>query len=78
MNPTDSEQAGPVFPECTAEHVFSQITSQVATPDVRTLWARMQEEMNRQGVGAAATYLGGEFMRLKEELAQELTAVDIK
>jgi hypothetical protein len=73
MNPTNAECPEPIFSQCTAEHVFAEITSQVATSDVRGLWTRIQEEIKRQGVGASATYLGGEFVRFKEEFARELT-----
>ena len=75
MNTTPAAQADPVFAECSSEHVFSQITTQVTTPELRTLWARMQEEMSQQGVEAAKSYLGGEFTRLKAELEQELAMI---
>ena len=78
MDATDGALADPVFKECSSEHVFSQVTSQVVTPELRTLWARMQEEMSRKGVDAAASYLGGEFTRLKTELRQELALVDLE
>jgi len=37
------------------------------------IMGRMQEEIKRQGVGAAATYLNGEFTRLKQEFTRELS-----
>ena len=75
MNTTDAAQANPVFVECSSDYVFSQITTHITTPELRTLWARMQEEMSRQGVEMAKSYLGGEFTRLKAELEQELALI---
>jgi len=73
MTTRDTEPTEPVFAECTTEHVFAEISSQVTTPDVRTLWARVQKEIERHGVGASATYIRGEFTRLSEEFTRELT-----
>jgi len=66
----------PPFTDCTADHVFAELSAALSTSDVRTLWTRLQEEIKRQGVGASATYLGGEFARLKQEFIQELATKD--
>lgn len=74
---TKSSQAEPsesVFVNCSAEHVFSEISKKITKSEVQTLWMRLQDEIQRQGVGASKTYLGGEFTRLKEELTRELSA----
>jgi hypothetical protein len=71
MNATSEE--GPVFPNCTSEHVFSEMAGEIRTPEARALWSRLHEEVKRQGVGAAETYLSVEFTRLKEEFAKELS-----
>ena len=72
MNSNSQSEATPAFAECTADHVFSEINSQVGSPEARSLWGRMQAEIKRQGVGAAETYLAGEFTRLKQEFKREL------
>jgi hypothetical protein len=77
MDESNVASAHPVFRECSSEHVFAKITSQVSTPELRALWARMQEEIRRQGVEAAGSHLGGDFTRLKAELGKELAAVEL-
>jgi hypothetical protein len=50
----------PVFADCSAESVFSEISSKITTSEGRALWVRLQDEIRRQGVGASSTYLGGD------------------
>ena len=62
------------FEDCSAERVFSEISAQIETPQVRTLWLRLETELKRQGVGGATTYLNAEFTHMKENLNRELSA----
>lgn len=62
----------PPFQGCDAETVFREVASKVRSPEERTLWNRMLEEIKRNGVDGAVSYLEGEFTRVKEELSQEL------
>jgi hypothetical protein len=78
MEAADTARTDHVFQDCSSEHVFSLITSQVTTPELRTLWARMREEMSRQGVDAATSYLGDEFTRLRTELGEELAVIELE
>ena len=63
------------FEHCNVEQVFAEVGKQVQSSEVRTLWGCMQEEMERRGVGAAVTYLEGEFTRLNEELTREIQRI---
>jgi hypothetical protein len=75
MSSNSQPEPTPAFPDCTAEHVFNEINSQVGSAEARALWGRMQAEIKRQGTGAATTYLAGEFTRLKQEFKRELETV---
>ena len=77
MDQTNTKSLGRMFADCSAEHVFIEISTKITTSELRALWVRLQEEIRRQGVGASATYLGGEFTRLKEELTRELSSAAI-
>jgi hypothetical protein len=71
---TNAAEPKAPFEDCTADHVFAEISAKLSTSELRGLWARLQDEIKRQGVGASATYLGGEFTRLKQEFARELSS----
>lgn len=75
-----STQHGPndleVFKGCDAETVFEGVRSAVNTPESRTLWNRMHEELRRNGVDGAISYLEGEFTRIAESLRRELTRIE--
>lgn len=62
----------PVFGDCDAEHVFREVTKKAKSQEVRALWKRLQSEIKRQGVGAAVTYVEGEFDRLRQDFISEL------
>ncbi len=62
----------PAFAECDSEHVFQEVSKEAATQQVQALWKRLQAEVKRQGVGAAITYVDGEFDRLRNEFTSEL------
>jgi hypothetical protein len=74
MNKANSDTP---FQSCSAERVFWEISAQTDTPEIRALWTRLQDEIQRQGVSAARTYLDAEFTTLKEELDRELAAAKI-
>lgn len=65
-------QDSPIFDHCDAEHVFGEVEKRVDSPQLRTLWHRLHSELRRTNVGAALTYLDGEFARLTQEFAREL------
>jgi hypothetical protein len=69
---TNNQEPKLPFQDCTAEQVFAEITASLAAPGQRALWTRLQDEIKRQGTSASATYLGGEFTRLKHEFIQAL------
>jgi hypothetical protein len=71
--PSSGSTPEPRFANCNAEDVFRETSAKIGTPELRTLWMRLQDEIRRQGVGASVTYLGGEFTRLKEDLRRELS-----
>ena len=78
MDQTNAKTSELLFPDCSAEHVFSEINTKIKTSEVQALWVRLQEEIRRQGVGASGTYLGSEFTLLKQELTRELSTATTK
>lgn len=62
----------PPFKDCDAEHVFGEVAKMADSPELRALWQRLHAELKRKGVGAALTYVEGEFDRLRQEFANEL------
>ncbi len=64
------------FEECDSERVFAEVGKHVDKAETRTLWGRLQEEMKRKGVGAAITYIEGEFTRIRESLTREIDRLE--
>ena len=73
---TTNAHETPPFADCSADNVFAEISARASTPELRTLWTRLQDEIGRDGVGASAAYLSGEFTRLKQEFTRELSNND--
>ena len=65
----------PPFEGCSSEHVLAEVSRQVTSSEMRTLWGRMREEMRRKGVGAVVTYLEGEFTRMCEDFRSEMERI---
>lgn len=60
------------FKTCDAKTVFAEVGKRVDTPELRALWQRLHDELKRTDVGAAITYLEGEFERLEQEFTREI------
>lgn len=65
------------FEGCDSEHVFAEVERTIQSSEIRTLWRRLQEEMDRKATGAAITYLEGEFQRIRESLNQEMKRLEL-
>jgi len=60
------------FEGCDSETVFDQVTKGVTSAEVRTLWTRMLQEIRRNSLAAAVSYLESEFDRTRSDLLREL------
>ncbi len=60
------------FDGCDAETVFGEVAKKVQSTEARTLWYKMLEEIKRNGVDGAVSYLEAEFTQIKEELCREI------
>ena len=60
------------FENCDSEHVFANLEKNIVSSEIRTLWGRLKDELERKDVGAATTYLDGEFQRIKESFARDI------
>ena len=60
------------FRDCTADQVFAEISARLRTDEMRSLWSRIQEELDRSGTDAVATYLDTEFARPQQDFECEL------
>jgi hypothetical protein len=67
----------PVFKQCSADGVFSEVTKAIGTSEVLALWVRIQQEIKGQSVGASGTYLNEEFVRLREQFVRELASATL-
>jgi hypothetical protein len=62
----------PGFEGCDAETVFSKIVTKVQSTEARTLWGKLLEEIKRNGVNGAVSYLETEFTQVKEDIRREI------
>ena len=60
------------FENCDAEFVLDEIGRGAVSPAMRSLWNPLHAEMRHNGPAAAASYLEGEFGRLKQDFNHEL------
>jgi hypothetical protein len=65
-----------VFNGCDSETVFDGDRTQANSSEARALWSRMQQEMRRNGVDGAISYLEAEFTRITEHLRRELARLN--
>ena len=66
----------PRFANCDAEAVFNAVSQATMSPDTRSLWDRIQEELNSKHSPAAATeYLRSNFLEIAARLEREIKAV---
>jgi hypothetical protein len=65
------------FKDCDSATVFDQVRKRASTQEARSLWNRLLQELERNGVDGAANYLDVEFRRMAENLERELTRLEV-
>jgi hypothetical protein len=63
------------FDDCNAKRVFADVIATARSAELRSLWGRMLDEIERNGVDASAGFLETEFSRLGETFLRELDRV---
>ena len=64
------------FSNCDAAAVFQAVSQTEMSPDTRSLWDRVQEELNsKQSPGDAAEYLRSSFLEISARLEREIVSV---
>lgn len=64
------------FANCDAGAVFQAVSRTAMSPDMQSLWDRLQEELNsKQSPGAAAQYLRSSFLEIAARLEREIASV---
>lgn len=62
-----------LFKNCDSAFVFNQIRRELDSGETRSLWRRIESEMQDGGVGAADTYIRSVFNELVQQLRDNLT-----
>jgi len=57
-----------LFENCDSIYVFDQVRRRLNSGESRSLWRRIESEMQSGGVGAAETYLRSSFAELVQQL----------
>lgn len=66
----------PRFLNCDATAVFQAVGQTAMSPDTRSLWDRLQEELStKQSPGAAAEYLRSSLLEISARLEREIMSV---
>jgi hypothetical protein len=66
----------PRFSNCDATAVFRAVSQTAMSPDTRSLWDRLQEELSSKlSPGAAAEYLRSSFLEISARLEREINSV---
>ena len=66
----------PRFSNCDTMAVFDAVNQANMSPDTRSLWDRLQAELNtNQSPNAAAEYLRSSFLEISTRLEREIASV---
>ena len=68
IDPTDN-----LFENCDSTYVFDQVGRRLASGQSRSLWRRIESEMQSGGVAATHTYLRSNFVELVQQLRDKIT-----
>lgn len=61
-----------LFKNCDSAFVFNQVRRELDSGETRSLWRRIESEMQDGGVGAADTYIHSVFNELAQQLRDNL------
>ena len=62
-----------LFESCDSTYVFDQVRRRSESGDSRSLWKRIESEMQQGGIGAVETYLRSSFTELVEQVRDSAT-----
>ena len=60
-----------LFENCHSSYVFDQVRRRLDSGESRSLWRRIESEMQSSGVGAAETYLQSSFAELIQQMRDD-------
>jgi len=66
----------PGFKGCDSATVFAEVSSSAESEETQSLWQRLLQEMEKQRVDGAISYLATEFQQLGERLNRELIRLE--
>jgi len=66
-NDTKDQSNSDRFQNCDSIYIFQQVRRSLTSGSSRSLWLRIESEMERAGVGGADTYLSSVFSELIQE-----------
>ncbi len=72
MDDKSDNTAGELFKNCDSVYVFEQVRRRLDSGESRALGRRIENEMQRGGVGAADTYLRSAFSELVQQLRDKI------
>lgn len=61
-----------LFEECDSVYVCGQVGERLLSSESRSLWRRIESEMNSGGVGAVDTYLRSSFDEIVQQLKNSM------
>lgn len=62
-----------LFENCDSAYVFDQVRRRLESGERRSLWRRIESEMQQGGVMAVETYLRSSFRELVQQVRDSLT-----
>ncbi len=76
----NSERFPSLFSNCDSSYVFSEVNKRVTSGQSRSLWRRIEKELNTGGVKAVDTYLRSSLLeiaqRLRSDIKRQKEAID--
>jgi hypothetical protein len=60
------------FDDCDSNYVFSEVKKRLSSSESRSLWRRIEKELQDGGVGGADTYLRSNFSELVQKLRADI------
>lgn len=68
----NSEPLPGVFSNCDSRYVFDEVNKRVISSQSRSLWRRIEKELNVAGVNGVGTYLESSFLEIAQKLRTDI------
>lgn len=69
----ETELPGNLFEDCDSTYVFAEVRRRLDSGEKRSLWRRIESEMEQGGVASAVNYLEASFKELTQSVTENVS-----